>query len=1523
MGEKKGKLLKIIKKTGKWLGYLVCFLLLLGIGGYFALKNPKVQTWISQKLATYLGKELNARVEIKGVDIAFFSKIILEGIYVEDQHKDTILYAGKLQVDIDKFDYENRYLSISAIDLYDAAIKAKKYPNERGLSYRFILQYFKSTDTTTTDNPNPWDVRLDRIGLHDVIFAYKDTRWDDADLGMDYEDIRVTGINGSFTDINPMGDSLGIHINDLQAKEKCGLQVDSLNAIMLVADTFIRFDYLNFKTPDSHINGFISFQFHSFDDIEDDFIHKVKLDGHFSQSIVEMGDVAYFAPDLLGMRKKILLTGDVRGTIDHLRCKNIDLRFGEISHITGDFAFNGLPDIETTDMNFKIRRAVTNKKDLEGVPVAPFGPNDFIEFDPEIGDVAALGTMYFSGNFEGFYYDFLAHGKLSTDMGNLTLENLSMSRENDSALFVYHGVVNSDAFNFGKYYDVTGLGRISGNVEVAGRGFSKSEINADVDGNVSLLEYQGYPYSGITVTNGNLKRQIFSGDVDVNDPNLNMDFSGEIDRSGKLPVFKFKANIDTADLGDLGFLDKSHKHLLTAKLSTNLTGDNIDTLDGFVNITELTYIRDKEKFHFTDMHLQAGNTSDSTRTIFLESDVLSANIKGRFQIMEVPDAIRDIMSDYLPAYFPPPDRTKEKRTVQDFKWSLTFGKNTQPLQALVPSLVIAPGTYTGGSFDNGKRQFNFTLQCPEKINYDGVLYQGIEIGLGNQENEYCTAEGRIGKIMFNDTIGLQNMGFKFQARDNELISALHWDNKTVKQNTGNLVALVHFENQQSVRMNIQTASIVLNDSAWLVRSGNEIRFDSSDVSFKKLVLHSGKQSIGLDGRISKDPSAQLWVDVHRFNIAYFNYFTEPKGLTMTGVLDSSKTMLSDLYNTPIFTSNTHFENYYINKRKMGDGLLDAVWDKNKEAVYMHGDFTRGIRNEDDYVKNLLFEGHYYPKRKKNSLDLNVNLFGIELDILQPIMKDYCSMMVGNVGGQVHVGGEPEKPLLKGELDLQIRRLNVDYLGLSLAAHVQKIKIEEDGFFFDDFKLFDTNRYGDTAKVYGHLYHTNFSDFQFDMDFSFDHFMVLNTTAAQNELYYGRMFASGNMNIFGKLDNVIRIDMDLKTEKIVRSGEEVKSVFNIPMTSTSETGTADFIVFESKKDTSLVKTKKSQLRSNGLELHLHVNATPDAQVKVVFDKTVGDELTAYGNGTIGMDITPAGDFSMRGQYEVDKGSYLFTMKNVVYVPFELAKGGVISWNGDPYEALIDADAVYKVTASVDPFFPFDSVNQAYHRAYPVDVVMHLDSSLMNPSIGFDINLPTADQTIQETVKSHTQTDLERNRQVLALMVLSSFITPSELKDETNSTAYGNAGSTLLSNFASGVLNNWLSQINSDVNMEVKYRPGDDLTPQELKLYLSTQVLNNRVTIDGNVGKQSATQTGSTGQWVGDVNVEYKVTNDGRVRLRAFYRSNDNSTFNGSAPYTPGVAVFYREEFESTAELLARMQEALARENPNRGKDSAGK
>jgi hypothetical protein len=1518
MAEKQRIGSKIIKKTGRWLLRLVIFLVVLLTASYFLIQLPAVQTWLAQRAAAWLSDELETRVEVKGVNIRFFTKAVLEGIYVEDRHGDTLLLAEELVADVRRFSYENRQLAMRDIALKNAHIKLKKYPNERGLSYRFILMHFKSTGPKKPKSKSPWDVQLGGITLDNVRMEYIDLRDSIDDPGMDFENIRVREMSAHFADIKPQGDSVLMHLDYLRAKEHSGFELKEFNADLTLSEEYAHFRKLNIHTPESTIHGDLKFVYDSIEAIEDDFINLVRMQGRFDSTTIEMADVAYFGHELLGIRERVTLSGEVNGTVNRLRCKNMRLGFARNSVIAGNFSFNGLPDIETTDMNFRIKELRTSYYDLGSLPYPPFPKGDSLL--PHLpAEMAKLGGIYFSGIYEGFLTEFVAHGNFSTSLGKLNLENLAMSQPDSTSPFIYRGRVAANGFDFGTLLDVPGLGTVSGVVDIDGKGLSTDEVDAKVNGQLSAVYFQKYNYQNIAIQNGHLYHGTYDvGQLEMRDPNAGLSFSGKVNFSSAVPVMDFTAAIDSANLGALGFLDSAGQHILTTGLEMRLKGSNIDNITGTIGIQQLDYERNGEQYSFNQLTLNAQNFEDSTRTIALESDIATATIKGKFQLLELPATVQNLLSDYLPAYFPPPpppdpdNKKKNKKTPdQLFTYYLTFNQNTRPVEVLAPGLVIKPGTFLKGSFDTRKRRLEGLLDS-DGIAWKGTRFEGLHSISFSNTGRRGELNGRINRIALSDSVGLGNVVIKSTASNDSLLSRLDWNNLSTRRNEGKVLLLTRFFGGSSMSMQLLNAGLWLNDSLWQVAAGNEVRIDSSRIAFTNLRFTSGKQLIGLNGTVSNSPTDQLVVSLNQFNLQHLNYFTQSSGVSFKGFV-GGQTTLSELYGTPIFTSNTEFNELFVNGQKIGQGQMDAVWDKARTAVYMHGEFSRGVISPETNtpIINILFEGYYYPQRTTENLDVDLNLFGIELAVLQPLLKDFCSRMFGSIGGKIHVGGTLNHPEFNGEADVWIKKASIDYLGIYVKAPEQKIYIESNSFYFNDYQVADSC--GNKAKIYGHLYHDNFTRFQFDMDFALNKFMVLNTNEKSNDLYYGNVFASGYMNVFGFVDEKISISINAKTESIDYNGSRIRSVFNIPMTYTSEVGDNDFVYFSS--DTVAVrKSQANQFKSNGIEMLLNIEATEDADVNVIFDEKVGDKINARGKGNLEMRVSEQGDFTMQGQYQVSSGEYLFTLKNVIFAPFKLSPGGTISWSGNPEQAIIDADAVYKANASVEPFFPLDTINPAYRKNYPVDVVMHLDSNLMNPQIAFDIELPTADQTIRETVKSFTQIELERNKQVLSLIVLNSFITPQEFRDgATSSNLASGTSNTLLSNFVSGTLNNWLSQISNDFSVQVKYRPNDDVSPGELKLYMQTAVLNNRVTIDGNFGRQEQTQSSVTNvQWVGDLNVEYKVTDDGKIRLRAFNRSNDNTLLNATAPFTQGVGVFYREDFNSFSELMQRYKKYLENE-----------
>jgi hypothetical protein len=177
-----------------------------------------------------------------------------------------------------------------------------------------------------------------------------------------------------------------------------------------------------------------------------------------------------------------------------------------------------------------------------------------------------------------------------------------------------------------------------------------------------------------------------------------------------------------------------------------------------------------------------------------------------------------------------------------------------------------------------------------------------------------------------------------------------------------------------------------------------------------------------------------------------------------------------------------------------------------------------------------------------------------------------------------------------------------------------------------------------------------------------------------------------------------------------------------------------------------------------------------------------------------------------------------------------------------------------------------------------------------------------------------TEEELSRQFLYLLVMNSFYTDPSLYNSgsTAGAQFGqaglpvspNVGVTTTTEMLSNQLSNWLSQISNDFDIGFNYRPGSELTDQEVELALSTQLLNDKVTVNGNVDVRGNQANTSTSNISGEFTVEVRLTD--MLRFKVFNRSNYNLYYQ-VYPYTQGVGLFYRRDFNTLPDLFVRPEE----------------
>ncbi len=1460
---------------------MVLFAVALIVFLYFAFQTEKFQTWAAHQATNYLSKELGTKVHIGKLKIKFIKDVLLEDVFVGDQHNDTLLSGHLIKVNVSGFDLEKHKLSLDRAELKDITVKLLKYKGEPDFNFQFLADYFAPKDTIKKDTmPSPWQIKYGALILNNVNFRYRLLR-DTLPVGeyMNYRNIYVQNVHGKISDIKFNGDTVIAQVTNLSAKEQCGFVLNNLTALTKVSPTLLQCDSLSIKTPNSVVHGNFAFNFDSWDDY-DDFINKVYIKGNLKDTTsLSMRDVVYFSEDIKGFKEVFNVSGKVRGYVNDLSGTNMNIRYKDNTQFLGDITMTGLPDINKTYIHLDAKKLSTTKHELENFPLPPFDKPTYLPIPKE---VSALGVVSYKGKFDGFIDNFVTYGTFKTAIGNVKTD-ISLNNTNKKKPVEYSGTITTTDFNISKLFPSASIvGPLSLTTQIKGKGLELKHLNTTLDGTVKSITFNNYQYDNLKV-DGTFKDKIFKGNLACRDTNANFDFNGSVDLNHKVPKMDFISTINNFDLDKTHFSSSKLNGKISSQVLINLNGDDIDNLTGLVNFDNTIYRANGKDYKLSTFNLEL-DQENPIKKIKLNSNIVNAQLQGKYNLSTLSNAFKQYLNNYFPTFV----KTKSRYYYSDkADINIKIKNFTIVKELFINDLMISPNTLIEGSFD-AAINYLYLKTNSDLIEYSGVKFKENKIDVNSLVNG-ITLNYKAKSINLSDSFAFKNPVLNIASNDKLSRFDLNWNNKQLPKNSGEISGNVLFGVSQADILFNKITSVV-EDSLWQLVKPDVITIDTSFmVNVNPLTFYNQNQLITLEGKLSKNKNDKFDVFIQNLRLNQFNKVIASPLLTIGGYLTGNTTIYGAL-GKRIINSNLNFNELVLNNKFIGNGEVLSEYDPEADMVKLSG-FTAFSRDLDNNVmKNLTFAGFYYPAKKEDNIDISFSAKPFDLAILQPILKDIITFKIGYLNGDGKITGTLDKPLINGKFKIFRCVAVVDMLNTQYNIN-GNIDILPTQINFEGLELHDKS--GNSGTIDGRIFHQNFKNMRIDFDINTNKLMVLNTTSANNPAYYGTAFASGNAGIYGFLDD-IKMEINMKTNG--------GTYFYIPLDGPSEISGNEFIKFVT---TDTIKKVVKESPSN-FSLDFNLEATPDAEVKLIFDEKSGDVINARGAGNLSMKINSKGKFDMFGDYVLTTGDYLFTLEDFVTKKFEIQKGSSIKWNGNVYKANIDIAAIYRQRATIKPLFPNDSVND-YSKRFTVDCKLFMKNKLTQPDITFGIELPTLDERSRSAIRSILSDENELTRQVFSLLLLRSFVTPLTLAGSDKGIVGGAAaatGSEMLSN----KISSWLNGVTKDVDIGVNYRPGTSLSNDELDLTLNKQLFNNRLVIDGNIGvsnNNSTSKSSNNNGLIGDVTVEYKLTDTGKYRVKAFNRSNDNTqVINSGGPYTQGVGIFYREEYDNLTELMRR-------------------
>ena len=1455
---------------------------------FIAVQDPVFQKFAARYASGYLSEKTGGDIKVGRLLITPDFTVFLDDVVVKDLNDNDLANISSLRTRLDLSDLLNGVIHFENVRLRDTKANLIKYEGEDKFNFAFLVDAFK---TDNKPDKEPVCIIIDKIEVENLDFVYWNQNKDHPDRTerqlMDYSHIVVDDINLRAHDFYMLGDSVCAKINALNGKEISGLDVKSLETNATVCSKGVFLDGLKAKLNETCIDADVNMLYNDYTAFKS-FVDSVEFDATIRPTDIMLSDIGVFSEVMYKMPDKLLFECRFTGPIRHFSVDDLQAEFGKSTVIEGSLSMHPL-DFKDGEHEMNIKRLQFTYDDLVNFYIP--SKTKTIPLPESLRPIkSGKATL----NFKGSYNDFDSEIHLVSGVGKVDLDVSRQKTEQGDNVF--SGRIGAEDVNAGLIANAPKyVGSLDLNADFVARFPKNGNIDLTLDGKAYQAELLGYQIDEI-VLNGDLKENRFKGAVSIDDKVLGLDFNGLVDfNNKKYPVADFEAVVDHADLKALRLIKDDSISEISTNIVANLRGFNLDDLEGKLHLDNTVYRDGRGSYRMDSFDASILNDNLMQRRININCDFFNFEMAGQMNFASLMPVFNEFGDSFVhfPIWQTNRDAFKKYALThdveQDFIVSLVL-KDTQTLSRLfMPDLKIAKNTTVNGTFTSRSKQLNLTART-KSVEIGKVSINNVELKNFNGLEAFYGALS-IGSVYWTNitatdtmSIGLDNLSF-FTKMDNDTIATrIRWDDVDTADHNKALITTTFHPHEGGGIFNISSADIVINDSLWKVSPSNFIDITKGRVNISNLMFSHNRQSLRLDGYAPMNEGDTISVQLRNFDISNFDVLTQNMNIDADGLI-SGDALVSSLKDNPMVLADLRIDKLGVNGDLIGDTEIESSWDNKDKSV----DLEANIFN--DNRRMLYVFGSYFTTRKDDNLDFTAVLDSLRLSAFSPVLDKFVSRVQGYGNGMIDIDGSLQKPDISGRVSIIGGGCKINYLN-TFYTFSPTIVIDNEKIGFENMVMVDT--LGNKARVEGEIKHNRLKDFYLDLKLHPRDFLSLATTNKDNDTFYGAVVANGLITIKGPFS-----DIALGIKARTQDG----TALTIPLNRTSTVKDNDFIVFVTPVTDTIeeIAEEETVKKKQNFSIDLDIDATDVAKLKIMLPGNIGT-IDARGAGNIKLNTSTAEALSMYGKYTISSGRFQLTLMDLVTRNFSLKKGGSISWTGSPTDGRINATGAYNVKASLaDLGIQVDSTSST-NTNVNVECLIHLKGALLNPTISFGMRLPNASEDVIQTVYSLVDTTNQTvmTSQALSLLVWGKF-----------AYAGGSAGAAQNIDVTNLFATNFQVDITQNMNLGVSYHSGDDDSYDEYNVALRTELFENRLTIETNLGVMSSNNPSAdvASNIVGEFDLYYKLSKDGRLQAHFYNHSNYNTNFNSfaidrRAPYTQGLGLTYSRSFPTFRDLFRK-------------------
>lgn len=1100
--------------------------------------------------------------------------------------------------------------------------------------------------------------------------------------------------------------------------------------------------------------------------------------------------------------------------------------------------------------------------------------------------LSKVKTLSYKGKLKGDLNTFNLNGNFYSNLGEISADLFADFNQNYSYAS-YQGSLTLDQFKLGELLSTDSLGTISLQAEIDGAGLSIDTLHAKTTINISQFDFNSYSYQNILV-DGRIDEKQFEGDLVINDEHLDFTFNGLVNLTDSVPAFKFTADLKNLDAQALNLTSiPLHSSL---KIESNLTGNNLNDLDGDLRITELILDNETNDWKEDSIVLHIENKTGLKRDVHLASSFMNLDLTGKYSLPDIPKLILA----YAEQFFPISTLTK--------KSALSLANPDSVVSVIQNEVIEVHLRLT--QLEKIAQVFKIELKRMDSVRLDFVLdgpgetldlqffipqihYQNIyadSIYLSAQSNgETLESSVKIDSIGYAELFYIP--GFELSSNFKEQKALLR---TIIEGDTGS----------HSLDVKVQIASAggaftaeflsptILNSQVWNVKQEQKFALYQDSLFLPSITLFKGAQEFEFLAR------ENLLLTFQNFGLNNIAELVQMDSMRLNGKINGTLSF-NEVEDGMSLLGDLAIENIRVNQNDVGNLNLQAS---------QSGDLVNAEITLDGLDNDIRVQANYNLNTKY--LDGQVNLNKLVLSNFEPFVANYVSNLEGSMQGQVEVSGSIEEPVFDGRASFQLVKAKVLALGTTYGIKSGFVQLNETRITPSIILSDEENR---KASLTGSIDHDLFTDFKFNLNLQTDKFTFLNSQKDFDALFYGKLVGGLILSVKGDLAQPIlsgKVDVQKESDITVQLLSQ-KAV-------ASQESYVVFVNGSSYNETNMDSLVLERYEVNSkVDIDLDITINEKTRLNLVIDPLTGDKLALQGSGRLGLRIPPRGDMNVSGTYTVSQGQYNFSFQKLLKRKFEIVEGSQIVFSGNPILAQLDIQAAYNTQASVyglvsDQAATLSEEEQRnLKKKEEVRILLNIEGKLSEPELNFDIRLPSEGNSplgnsAKRALEQIKVNESELNKQVFSLLLFNNF---------TGSSSSGNISSTGTSTAIRSVgnlLNNQLNKLASkaegfeiDFNLDQyqnQFSQGNEQIT-EVDLGVSQSLLNDRLilSVGGNVDFESGQkEEGVLGNLAGDFVLEYKLSENGKYRVKVFQKS-DYDALNDANLWKTGAGFSYESKF----------------------------